>query len=43
MTAAEGENRVIVALTVHDAVIERVAALNTQAEDLLQPISPRVE
>ena len=39
---AEGENRVIVALTVHDAVIVKAAALNTQVERPLQPISPRV-
>ncbi len=37
---AEGEIRVIAALTVHDAVIVKVAALNTQAEGPLQPISP---
>lgn len=42
MAVAEEETRVIVALIVHDVVIGKVAALNTQAEGPLQPISPRV-
>jgi hypothetical protein len=41
MGVAEGGNRVIAALTAHDAVIVKVAVLNTQAVGLLQPISPR--
>lgn len=40
MGVAEGENRVIAALTVHDAVIVKVAVLDTPAEGPLQPISP---
>jgi hypothetical protein len=43
MAVAEGETRMIVALPVHDAVIVKVAVLNTHAEGPLQPISPRAE
>ena len=42
MAVAEEETRVIVALTVHDVVIVKVVASNTQAEGPLQPISPHV-
>jgi hypothetical protein len=42
MAVAGEVTRVIVALTVHDAVIVKVAALNTQAEGPPQPISLRV-